>query len=74
MQTIVLHNDWSPLKTSSFNGQLDVVKVVCKAGANINQADKVGTHICSVIVIHSHKMYMCTLYDSNKYISLYMYM
>ena len=53
MPTIVLHNGWSPLKTSNFNGHRDVVKAQIKAGANINQADKVSTHIFSVIVIYS---------------------
>ena len=77
MRTFVLQNDWSPLKTSSFKGHLDVVKALIKAGAIINQADKVSTHICGVIVIHLHNIYMCTLYDiiaCDKYISLYVYM
>ena len=77
MPTFVLQNDWSPLKISSFKGHLDVVKALIKAGANINQADKVSRHICSVNVIHSHNIYMCTLYDiiaCDKYISLYFYM
>ena len=77
MPTFELQNVWSPLKTSSFNGHLDVVKALIKAGANINQADKDSTHICSVIVIHSHKIYMCTLYDfvaCDEYIPLFVYM
>ena len=66
--TIVSQDGWSPLITSSLNGHLDVVKALNKAGANINQADEVSTHICSthicsIIVIHSYKMYMCALYD-----------
>ena len=28
MPTFVLQNGWSPLKTSSFNGHLDVVKAL----------------------------------------------
>ena len=54
MQTFVLQNGRSPLYTSSCNGHLDVVKALIKAGADINQADKVSAHICSVIIIHSH--------------------
>ena len=68
--TFVLHTGWSPLKTSNYNGQLDVLKVLMKSGANINQANEVTTHICSVIVIYLHKIYMCncTLVASDKYI------
>ena len=44
MPTFVLQNGWSPLRTSSLNGHLDVVKALIKAGANINQADEVTTH------------------------------
>ena len=62
MRTFVLQNGWSPLNISSLNGHLDVVKALIKAGANINQADEVSTHFCSINVIHSHKIYMCTLY------------
>ena len=61
MLTFVLQNCW--LNTSSFSGHLDVVKALIKAGATISQADKDSTHICSVIVIHSHKIYMCTQYN-----------
>ena len=77
MLTCVFQDGWSPLKISSFKGHLAVVKALIKSGANINQADKMSTHICSVIVIHSHKIYMCTLYDivaSDKYIPLIVYM
>ena len=42
MPTLVLQDGLSPLKTSSFNGHVDVVKALIKAGANINQADKVN--------------------------------
>ena len=31
-----------PLWTASFNGHLEVVKTLIEAGANINQAEKVG--------------------------------
>ena len=54
--TFVLHTGWSPLKISNCNGQNDVMKVLMKSGANIYQANEVTTHICSVIVIHSHKI------------------
>ena len=49
MQTFVLQDGLSPLYISSVNGHLDVVKTLIEAGANINQANKVSTHICSVI-------------------------
>ena len=41
---------WSPLYASSYEGHLDVVKTLIEAGANVNLATKVGTHICSVFV------------------------
>ena len=43
--TVVLQDGWSPLKSSCFEGHLDVVKTLIEAGANINQANKVSTHI-----------------------------
>ena len=45
MQTFVLQDGRSPLFESSLNGHLDVVKTLIEAGANINQAEKVSTHI-----------------------------
>ena len=72
MPKFVLQNGWSPLEASSFNGHLNVVKALIKDGSNIYQADKDSTHICSVIVIHSHKIYMCAL--SNEYSPLFVYM
>ena len=54
MQTFVLQNSTSPLKASCLKGHLGVVKTLIEAGANINQADKVSTHILSVILIHLH--------------------
>ena len=45
MQTFVLQNGQSPLFTSCLNGHLDVVKTLIEAGANIDQAEKVCTHI-----------------------------
>ena len=78
MPTFVLQNGWSNniIITSSLDGHLDVVKALIKAGANINQADEDTTLVCSVIVIHSHKICMCTLYDiiaSDEYIPLFVY-
>ena len=51
MQTFVLQNGQSPLYTSSFNGHLDVVKTLIDAGANIDQTDKVSTHIATYDII-----------------------
>ena len=44
-QTYVLQDGRSPLYTSVLDGDLDVVKTLIEAGANIDQADKVSTHI-----------------------------
>ena len=54
MQTFVLQDGRSPLYASSSRGHLEIVKTLIEAGANINQVNKVSTHICIVIVIHSH--------------------
>ena len=43
MMTSVLQNGWSPLNAASDDGHLDVVKTLLEAGANINQANDVGT-------------------------------
>ena len=43
MMTFVLQYGWSPLNAASDNGHLDVVKTLLEAGANINQANNVGT-------------------------------
>ena len=45
-----MQDGWSPLLASCFNGHLDVVKTLIEAGANINQANKVSTHITTVHV------------------------
>lgn len=37
-----LQKGWSPLYTASLNGHIDVVETLIEAGANVNQADKVG--------------------------------
>ena len=54
MPKFVLQNGWSLLKTSSFKGHLDVVKALIKAGANINLADKVSTHIFQYTYFQCH--------------------
>ena len=41
----VLQNEWSPLHMASQEGNLDAVKTLIQAGANINQVTKVSTHI-----------------------------
>ena len=41
----VLQDGRSPLHMASQEGHLDVVKTLIEAGANINEADKVSTHI-----------------------------
>ena len=46
MMSFVLQNGQSPLYTTSRNGHLEVMKTLIVAGANINQADKVGTRRC----------------------------
>ena len=38
-----LQNGLSPLHVASFNGHLDIVRALIEAGANISQANKVGT-------------------------------
>ena len=40
---ICIADGQSPLYTASLNGHLEVVKTLIEAGANINQANKVGT-------------------------------
>ena len=54
MQTFILQDGRSPLYASSSRGDLEIVKTLIEAGANINQANKVSTHICIVLVIHLH--------------------
>ena len=45
MMGFVLQDGCSPLSVASHDGQHDVVKTLIEAGANINQAEKVSTHI-----------------------------
>ena len=43
MMTFILQDGWNSLHSASFNGHLDIVRVLIEAGANISQANKVGT-------------------------------
>ena len=43
MMTFVLQDGWSPLHSASFYGHLDIVRALIEAGANIREANKVGT-------------------------------
>ena len=58
MMTIVLQYGWSPLNAASFSGHLDVVKTLLEAGANINQANNVGT--CTHTSCSSNRNCTCT--------------
>ena len=51
MMTFVLQDGMSPLFIASLNGHLEVVKTLIEAGANTNQATKVGTFRYNVTVI-----------------------
>ena len=62
MMTYVLQDGWSPLYAASCNGHLDVVKTLLEAGANINQVNKVGGHVC--IQYHCKHIRYMYLYDS----------
>ena len=57
--TVVLQDGCSSLYAASCNGHLDVVKTLLEAGANIDQVNKVGGHVC--IQYHCNYMYV---YDS----------
>ena len=48
MMIFVLQDGVSPLMGASIAGHLDVVKTLIEAGANVNQADKVG--ICTLLL------------------------
>ena len=53
IMTFVSQNGESPLYTASSKGHLQVVKTLMEAGANANQANKVGIHyIVSAILIN----------------------
>ena len=64
MMTIVLQNGWSPLYGASEKGHLDVVRTLLEAGANINQADKVGTYMMFIEL----QLYLYNTADCNVYI------
>ena len=59
MMTFILQDGWSPLHSASYDGHLDIVKTLIKAGANVNPAIEVQCvgrlHVTfSVIVIYKH--------------------
>ena len=59
--TVVLQDGCSPLYVASCNGHLGVVKTLLKAGANINQVNKVGGHRCifsTIVNMYGTCMYM----------------
>ena len=60
--TVVLQDGCSPLYAASCNGHLDVVKTLLEAGANIDQVNKVGGHVC-IQYHYKHVRYM-DVYDS----------
>ena len=60
--TVVLQNGCSPLYAASCNGHLDVVETLLEAGANINQVNKVGGHVC--IQYHCKHVQYMDVYDS----------
>ena len=41
IMTFVLQGGWSSLHEASFQGHLDIVKTLIKAGANVNQTSEV---------------------------------
>ena len=47
MMGFILQEDACSLAAASYYGHLDVVKTLIEAGANINQADEVRTHIAT---------------------------
>ena len=49
----VLQDDWSPLYLASGGGYLEIMKTLIEAGANVNQATKVGTCMSG----HSHTLF-----------------
>ena len=64
MMAFVFQTSWSPLLIASCNGHLDIVKTLIEAGANVNQANKVGcTHIL-VSYNNAVIVYVYMYYDS----------
>ncbi|KAL5508847.1 hypothetical protein EMCRGX_G004102 [Ephydatia muelleri] len=55
MMTFVLQNGWSPLHCASFNGNLDIVRALIEAGANISHAHKDGKTAMNIAVVKGHK-------------------
>ena len=50
MMIFVLQDGWSLLMRASSEGHLNVVKSLIEAGANVNQADKVGIYTPTLIL------------------------
>ena len=50
MMISVLQDGWSPLMIASEKGNLDVVKTLIEAGANVNHSNKVGVCIYNLVV------------------------
>ena len=74
MATFALQNGWSPLTISSLNGHLDVVKALIKAGANINQANKVSyTYLQCNCNTFTQNLHVYNIVASDKYIPQFMY-
>ena len=61
MQTFVLLDGWNPLYASNFEGHLDVVKTLIKAGANINLANEFITCMqCPInLCLHVYDIIAC---------------
>ena len=60
--TVVLQDGCSSLYAASCNRHLDVVKTLLEAGANIDQVNKVGGHVC--IQYHCKHVWYMYVYDS----------
>ena len=48
MMKFVLQDGWSPLMVAGLNGHLVVAKALIKAGADVDQSDKVD--ICTLLL------------------------
>ena len=46
----VIQNGWSPLMRACSEGHLDEVKTLIEAGTNVNQTDKVGIYIPTLML------------------------
>ena len=58
MMTFVLQNSQSPLYIASLNGNLDIVKTLLKAKANVNESDKVGLYTYISSNVHTFLLYI----------------